>query len=211
MLRGSQPRTEGCQGSRAGRSSAERRRDSENFGGGGGRGRIGSGGRRRPCCERRSAARRGARGPEEADRPRNGGGTLKISAAGRVASPCLAPALFSKRRIKPGTVRVGSGCRRRPRCEGRSTARRFFEFALAHFFSVDLQGNGGVGGGTAMTSTAQRLKWPCLAPAPFSKNKVSDLSCPSTTARCLSTGLTPHYERAKKRGRKKKSKGKKAK
>ena len=59
-----------------------------------------------------------------------------------------------------------------------------------------------------MTSTAQRLKWPCLAPAPFSKNKVSDLSCPSTTARCLSTGLTPHYERAKKRGRKKRARAK---
>ena len=173
MLRGSHPRTEGWQGSRAGRSSTERRRDSENFGGGGGgRGRIGSGGRRRPCCERRSAARRGARGPEEADRPRNGGGTLKIS--------------------------VGSG-RERGRGQGGACV------------DVDLQGNGGVGGGTAMTSTAQRLKWPCLAPAPFSKNKVSDLSCPSTTARCLSTGLTPHYERAKKRGRKKKSKGKKAK
>ena len=79
---------EGCQGSRGRRSSTERRRDSENFGGGGGggRGRVGSRDRRRPCCEGRSPARRGARGPEQADRLRNGGGTLKISTAAGVGS-----------------------------------------------------------------------------------------------------------------------------
>ena len=37
------------------------------------RGSIGSGGRRRPCCEGPSPPPRGARGPDEADRQRNGG------------------------------------------------------------------------------------------------------------------------------------------
>ena len=69
-LRGSQPAAEGGQGSRRGRSSTERRRDSENFGGA--RGSIGSGGRQRPCCNGRSPPPRGARGPDEADRQRNG-------------------------------------------------------------------------------------------------------------------------------------------
>ena len=40
----------------------------------------------RPCFEGCSAARRGVRGPEDAVRPRNGGGTLKISAAAGVGS-----------------------------------------------------------------------------------------------------------------------------
>ena len=35
----------------------------------------------RPCFEGCSAARRGVRGPEDAVRPRTGGGTLKIAAA----------------------------------------------------------------------------------------------------------------------------------
>ena len=73
-----------------GRSAAERgarARDSENYGRFFqwalfcGRGGIGSGGRRRTCCKGRSAAERGARAPEGADRQRNSGGTLEISAA----------------------------------------------------------------------------------------------------------------------------------
>ena len=70
---------EGCQGSRGRRSSTEQRRDSEYFGGGG-RGRIGSGAGG-GCAARVAMGRRGARGPKDADRPRDGGGTLKISAA----------------------------------------------------------------------------------------------------------------------------------
>ena len=106
---------------------------------------IGSGGRHPPCCEGRSAPPRGARGPEGADRQRNGGGTLKISAAagGRIGSggrrrPCCEGRSAAergaraeiRRRNSGGTLkssaaaggRIGSGGRRRPCCEGRSFA-----------------------------------------------------------------------------------------
>ena len=55
-----------------------------------------------PCCEGRSAPQRGARGPEGADRQRNGGGALKISAVVGVGSEAGAGA---------GRARVAVRCR----------------------------------------------------------------------------------------------------
>ena len=118
VLRWCQPAAEGCQGSRRGRSSTERRRDSENFGGA--RGSIG-----RRC-------------PDEADRQRNSGRTLKISAApgvgsgagaggGRAArSEPAAEGCQGSRSSKHASAllaaacargSIGSGGRRRPCCE----------------------------------------------------------------------------------------------
>ena len=94
---------------------------------------IGSGGRRRPCCKGRSAAERGARAPEGADRQRNSGGTLEISAAAW------------------GRAGVGSGAGQAAAASEKSSSgnfppsrlRRFFKGAaldLNFFVDVDLQG-----------------------------------------------------------------------
>ena len=91
-------------------------------------GGIGSGVRHPPCCEGRSAPPRGARAPEGADRQRNGGGTLKISAAA-AAGGRAGPARIGARR-REVRRRRSSRERSRWRRDGKEEHGAAFEMAV---------------------------------------------------------------------------------